>query len=244
MSKREDRKSAARVVREQLERERRRKRTIWTTVIAVAALAVGGLVGWGVYASQKNGEVHTPAHANSGGNAIVTGTGPVIVEDYIDFLCPHCKTFHDGADETLEQLISEGRITLVTHPVAYLNRFSTNRYSTRSSAASGCAADAGKFGEYVDVLFANQPAEGTAGPTNEKLIDFGRQVGLGDGFAQCVQDARYVTWAAKVSNDAGEAGVTGTPTVFVNGKKLAQPSAAAILAAVNEAAGAGTPPTS
>lgn len=234
MSKRDDRRSAARIVRDQLEREKRRKRTVWTTVIAVSALVIGGLVGWGVYASQKQGQVHIPAGANQDGNAIVTGTGPVIVDDYIDFICPHCKTFHDEATATLEQLISENKITLATHPVAYLDRFSTNRYSTRASAASGCAADEGKFTEFVDALFDAQPVEGSAGPTDSDLINMGTQHGLTDKFAQCVQDKRYVTWAKKVSDDAGAAGVTGTPTVFVNGKKV-QGTVAAIVAAVNEA---------
>lgn len=244
MSKTKDEKrAAARLVREQLEREKRRKRAVWTSVIAVFALIIGGFVGWAVYASQKQGEVHIPRGANQDGNAIVTGSGPVIVEDYIDFICPHCKTFHDEAKDTIQQLIDENKITLVQHPVAYLDRFSTNRYSTRATAAVGCAADDGKFSEYVDVLFANQPAEGGPGPDDGELIRLGLQAGLTDNFSQCVKDKRYVTWAKKVSDDGGKAGVTGTPTVFVNGKKV-QASAAAIVAAVNEAGGATPAPTS
>lgn len=234
----QDKRAAARVVREQMAREKRRQRTIWTSVIAVAALVIGGFVGWGVYASQQQGEVRTPAGANQAGNAIVTGTGSVIVEEYVDFLCPHCKAFHDEADPTIQQLISEGKITLVTHPVAYLDRFATNRYSTRSSAASGCAADGGKFTQYVNVLFASQPPEGGAGPSDDELINMGTQAGLTDQFATCVRDKQYVTWVKKVSDDASAAGVTGTPTVLVNGTKLEQPSAAAITAAVS-GAGAG-----
>lgn len=243
MSKREDRKTAARVVREQLERERRRKRTIWTSVIAVAALLVGGLIGWGVYAGQKSGQVNTPAHANAAGNAIVAGSGPVIVEEYLDFICPFCQSFHDRAAAGLKQMVDAGKITLVTHPVAYLDQKSTNNYSTRASAASACAADAGKFSEYVDVLFTNQPAEGGAGPTNDQLVELGKQAGLTDEFAQCVKDGRYITWAGKVSNDASQKGIVATPTVLVNGKKV-EPDMAAIVAAVNEAAGAAASPTS
>ncbi len=243
MSKRDDRKSAARVVREQLAKEKRRKRAIWTTVTAVLALIIGGFIGWGVYANQKAGQVNTPEGANKDGNAIVTGSGPVVVEDYVDFICPYCKVFHDDAKDELAELAADNKITLVTHPVAYLDRFSTNRYSTRASAASGCAADDGKFTEYEDVLFANQPAEGSAGPDDAQLISLGQQAGLGSGFAQCVQDKRYVTWAKKVSDDASQAGITGTPTVLVNGKKV-QANAAAIVAAVNEAGGAAPAPTS
>lgn len=242
MTKRTDKRSAARVVREQLQRENRRKRTAWIAVVAVGVLAVGGVIGWGVYASQRAGLVNTPAQANPAGNAIVTGSGPVVVEEYMDFICPYCKVFHDEASALLARLVEEGRITLVQHPVAYLDRYSTNQYSTRASAAAACAADDGKFDVFTGVLFANQPAEGSAGPTDDELIRMGRDNGLSDAFARCVQDRRYVTWAGKVSTDASDAGVSGTPTVFVNGDKV-QPSSASIVAAVDKASTATPSPT-
>jgi protein-disulfide isomerase len=231
------------VVREQIEREKRRKRTAWIAIIALGALAIGGVVGWTIYVSNRATSVNTPAHANAAGNGIVTGSGPVVVEDYIDFICPYCKVYHDEAGANVAKLVTDNKITLVHHPVAYLDRFSTNNYSTRASAASGCAADDGKFQQYADVLFANQPAEGSAGPTDEQLIKFGTDNGLSEIFAQCVRDKKYLSWAKRVSDDAAKAGVTGTPTVFVNGKKV-QASTATIVAAVNEAGGATASPTS
>jgi protein-disulfide isomerase len=243
MSRRTDKRAAARLVREQIAREKRRKRTAWIAVIALGALAIGGVIGWTIYASSRASAVNTPAKANSASNGIVTGTGPVVVEDYLDFICPYCKRYHDEAGETVAQLARDNKITLVQHPVAYLDRFSTNNYSTRASAASGCAADDGHFQEYMSLLFANQPAEGSAGPTDEQLIKLGTDNGLSKEFAKCVQDKRYLTWAKKVSGDAAKAGVTGTPTVFVNGEKV-QASAATIVAAVNEAGAATASPTS
>jgi len=242
MSKRTDKRTASRVVREQIEREKRRKRNAWIAIIALGALALGGVVGWTIYVSNKTSAVNTPAKANSTGNGIVTGSGPVVVEDYIDFICPYCKKYHDEAGSTVAQLAADNKITLVQHPVAYLDRFSTNSYSTRASAASGCAADDGHFQEYVAVLFANQPAEGSAGPTDDQLIKMGTDNGLSESFAQCVRDKKYLTWPKKVSEDAAKAGVTGTPTVLVNGKKV-QASTAAIVAAVNEAGAATVSPT-
>jgi protein-disulfide isomerase len=243
MGKRTDKRAAARVVREQIERDKRRRRTAWTAIIAIGVLAVGGVLGWTIYSSGKVSAVNTPAHANAAGNGIATGSGAVTVEDYVDFICPYCKLYHDEAGVTLAQLIQEGKITFVQHPVAYLDRFSTNEYSTRASAASGCAADDGRFSDYVSLLFANQPAEGSAGPSDADLIKLGTDNGLSEKFAQCVRDKRYVTWSKKVSDDAAKAGVTGTPTIIVNGKKV-QASAAAIVAAVNEAGAATASPTS
>lgn len=243
MNKRDTKKksAAASVVRRQLAAEARRKRIVWGSVAGVIIVGVVGAITWMLVLNHKQGQVNTPAAANKAGNAIVTGSGPVVIEDYIDFMCPHCKAFHDDAAPAIAELVKEKKVTLVQHPVAYLDGASTTRYSTRASGAAACAADAGKFTEYTNVLFANQPAEGSAGLSDEKLIALGTPIGLGDSFKTCVQDKRYQAWAKKVSDDATKAGVTGTPTILVNGKKV-QGNTAAILAAVDSAS-AGAQPT-
>ncbi len=140
MSSRKDQNAAARLVRDQIAKEQRRKRTMWISIAAVAALVIAGLIGWGIYAGNKTTGYTAPKGANAAGNGISTGSGPVVVDEYVDYLCPHCKSFHDEASASIAQLAADGKITLVTHPVAYLDGASTNRYSTRASAAAGCAA--------------------------------------------------------------------------------------------------------
>ena len=105
------------------------------------------------------------------------------------------------------------------HPIAILDRASNGtEYSTRAAAASAAAAEGGKFAEYHQALFANQPAEGSAGLTNAKLIELGKSVGLTDAaFADAVTDKTYEAWVTKVTDTASSRGVTGTPTVLVNG---------------------------
>lgn len=235
MSSRAGRKQAARLVREQIARERRRKRTLWTSLVAVAALVIAGMIGWALYASQRSGGYNTPQGTTEEATGIVVGSGPVLIDIYEDFICPACRQFDSNAGDTLDRLVAEGKVRIVYHPVAYLDRYSTTGYSTRSSAASGCAADGGKFAEYARALYARQPPEGSAGLSDDELIQIGTSVGLNAGsFGSCVRDGTYKTWTGHVTDAASRRGVSGTPTIFVAGAPVA-PTAEAVSAAVEKA---------
>ena len=237
MSRRAGQKQAARMVREQLARERRRKRTLWTSVVAVGALVIAGMIGWALYSSQRSGDYTAPRGATDAGTGIVVGNGPVTVDVYEDFICPACGQFERSSGASLDQLVAEGRARVVYHPIAILDRYSTTGYSTRSSTASGCAADGGKYREYAKALFERQPPEGGAGLSDEELVSIGASVGLDrDGFGSCVRAGAYRSWTAHVTDAASERGVTGTPTVLVAGAPV-QSSAQAITAAVRKAGG-------
>ncbi|RCG26155.1 disulfide bond formation protein DsbA [Sphaerisporangium album] len=169
-------------------------------------------------AGQVMAPVHIPTGATETADGIAVGRGPVVVDAYIDFQCPFCKQFELTAGPTLDQLVENGLITLVYHPMAFLDAASTNRYSSRAASASGCASDHGAFAEYAYALFVNQPPEGGPGLTDDELIGLGATIGLTDpGFAACVHGHTYVEWAGYVTARAAERGVNATPTVFVQG---------------------------
>jgi protein-disulfide isomerase len=237
MSSRARQKQANRVVREQLAREARRRRAVIVSVVAVAALVIAGFVAFAVYRSQSPSSYATPAHAVQNSSGIQVSSGKVQVDAYVDFLCPICKQFETSAQSTIDSLTSSGKITLVYHPVAILDR-STDPpgYSTRAGAASGCAADLNKFPEFLKAMYAQQPAEGSAGLTDDQIIQIGGSVGLIDPtFAKCVRDGRYTTWMSHTTDVFSAKGYTGTPTVVVAGKVLQAPDGASLQAAVDAA---------
>ncbi|HEV7932186.1 MAG TPA: thioredoxin domain-containing protein [Actinomadura sp.] len=159
-----------------------------------------------------------PAGANAEGDGIVVGQGPASVDVYVDFLCPFCAHFERTSGPLLRGMVAEGRISLVYHPMGFLDELSTTRYSSRASAASGCASDGGMFLPYAYELFAHQPPEGGPGLSDDRLIQLGDEVGLPEpDFARCVRNATYLDWAAYVTDRALARGVAATPTVFVQG---------------------------
>jgi protein-disulfide isomerase len=94
------------------------------------------------------------------------------------------------------------------------------------SQASGCATEPGLFQAYLQLLFAHQPPENSAGLTDERLIELGHQAGAGPDFATCVRDARYPSWTAHLTDAASAAGIHGTPTILVAGQRIANTDAA------------------
>jgi protein-disulfide isomerase len=201
------------------------------TLVAVVVLVLfAGAVGFGVYRAQA-GAGALPAGATAAGVAVGNPDAPVTIDLYLDFQCPACAQYEQQAGATIDELVASGRARVVYHPVAYLNRFSSTQYSSRSSAAAGCAADAGVLPRFAQLLFANQPPEGGAGLPDEQLVALGTQAGAGSGFAGCVQDGRYAGWTRSVTDAASRAGITATPTVLVNGREVER-TAEALRAAV------------
>jgi len=211
------------VMARQLAHERARRRAWIAAGIAAALLVVAGLAGWYAYQSQRPDSTAASAPPPAGADAagVRVGTGTVTVDVYLDFMCPHCRDFEDKADDALAKLVSDGTATIVYHPLAFLDSASSTRYSSRSAAASGCAADAGRFVDYATALYAQQPAEGSAGLSETQLVNLGSVAGLTDpAFEQCVRTDKYLAWVDGVTERAVKKGVRGTPTVLVNGQAV------------------------
>jgi protein-disulfide isomerase len=174
---------------------------------------------------------HVPASATPESDGVLVGTGPIQVDAFIDLLCPFCKRFELAAGRAISKLLAEVRISIAYHPMAFLDEASTTRYSTRAAAATGCAADEGKFMEYLHTLYTHQPREGGAGLSDAQLIELAAEAGIAGGFPVCVSAGRYLDWPSYVTELAVAAGVSATPTVLVD-RVPVSPDPRAITAAV------------
>ena len=190
--------------------------------------------------AQRSAPISTPQYVPAGtaedGDGIVIGGGPATVDIYIDFLCPFCRQFEESSGAALDALAAAGESSLVYHPLGFLDRLSSTRYSSRAAAASGCAADQRKFSEYRSALFANQPEEGGPGLSDDELARLGLALELDPGFARCIDEGRYLQWSAYLTTRSAERGVSGTPSAFVDGVPVPA-NATMIAAAIQAAAG-------
>jgi len=145
------------------------------------------------------------------------------VDVYEDFQCPVCAQLEATSGATLRSLVDAGTVRLRYRGMAFLDRASTTDYSTRALNAAAVVAESGTdaYRAFHDLLFANQPAEGSAGLSDDQLVGFAAQAGAtGDGVASGIRDLRHGDWVAAATDQASRDGVTGTPTVVVDGTTL------------------------
>jgi protein-disulfide isomerase len=195
--------------------------------VIVAAVVVGVLVQRS-RSETEQAKVTRPASAvgPNGGALVGDANAPVTITEYGDFQCPVCARLHQAWGPTLDQLIQSGQVRFEFVGLAYLDQGTTE--SLRSAAAATCAADAGQFLAYHDVLYRRQsPTENSGFLTDEQLSSFGRQAGFSDNaFTRCVDSGRYEGWVRKNTDAASSRGVRGTPTVLIDGKVVNNADAA------------------
>lgn len=209
-------------------------------VVVVAALVIGGVI-WTISDKNKTeGQTIAAGGTSLAGDVTQKRDGVVVtvgkagakasIDVYADFLCPICGQFEKTYKTDVEQAINDGKLQVRYHMVPLLNdRSDPPGYSLDSANAALAAADAGKFLQFHDALFANQPEEGKRGYDKAQLIELGRNVGITDpGFAQTVNAGTYdqqlnsafqqIEKDPKLAQDFGN-GTSGfgTPTVTANG---------------------------
>ncbi|WEH16162.1 thioredoxin domain-containing protein [Streptomyces sp. VNUA24] len=234
------------MVREMVRRRHRRRRTLLVSLVAAVVVVAAALVGAGLVRANNTEPGEAPARVPAGATAdkagLAASSGAIRIDLYLDYLCPECRNTEKALAAELETLKAAGDVSVVYHPVTFLDgRSSPEGYSTRAASAAACAADQGRFEEYSAVLFDQQPPEGGPGLSEAQLIAAGEEAGITDeGFAKCVQEALYTPWVTYVSDAAASRKVALTPTVMVDGDRIevTGPDAAASLTrAVREARG-------
>lgn len=149
--------------------------------------------------------IHTDAHPATSQNALVT------VTEYADLQCPACRSAHASLVQPLIQKYG----TKISYDYRHFPLTSIHRYAMEAAEASECAADQGKFWEFVDYDYEHQEDL-----SSETLRDWAKELKLDvDLFDRCVT-SHVKRKAIQASYDEGRAkDVNGTPTFFVNGQQ-------------------------
>jgi len=135
----------------------------------------------------------------------------VTIVKFEDFHCPFCKQ----AQPTFNELLSRynGQVRLV-HKDLPLD--SLHPRARQAAEAARCAYEQGKFWEYHDKLYANSPKASA-----DDLKSYAKEVGLNvDSFDRCFASGKYKEVVQQDLNEGAQLGLTGTPTIFINGREI------------------------
>lgn len=249
----EARAKAAQLQAHQAAAERRRRTALAALAVAlVAALAIGITM---VVKSQQDKTAQVDA--NFGEKGVVSLPAPsgskaaakdaVTVRVAADYMCPICNQFEQQTDAWQQQQVKAGKIKQEFIPVSILDRSSNGtQYSTRSAAAAYCVAttDKSKMHDFTKAMYADQPEEGSNGLTDDEIVNIAKKVIPNNkAMNDCITSERYKKYVGKVSDQASKDGLSGTPTVWVNGKQLQLSGQAGLLDQLKKAvseASAGT----
>lgn len=145
------------------------------------------------------------------GDSPRNGSGDkLVIFEFSDFECPHCSKVPPVLDAVLEKLKGEASVVFKHYPLSF------HRNAQLAAEASMAAHAQGRFWEYSDLLFANQKNLG-----RDALENYARQVGLNMEQFTADLDSHKYKMAVEADLHLGSAiGVSGTPTLFVNGRKF------------------------
>jgi protein-disulfide isomerase len=107
---------------------------------------------------------------------------------------------------------------------------SFHKKALSAALASFAAAEQGKFWEYHDELFLNQSSL-----SNQKYMEIAKDIGLDQ--ERFSKDFLRPSLRKKVEQDIADgkkAGITGTPTIFVNGRRLKKRNYATLKEMIDE----------
>lgn len=150
----------------------------------------------------------------------------VTVSVYFDYMCPVCGDFEAANAAPLDELVKAGDITLEYHPISILDRLSQGtQFSTRAAQAAAFIADAdpANFAAFHEAMYAAQPEENTAGLSDEEITAIAVEAGVPQATADQIfaDGGKFTSWVTAATAQGTLDGVTGTPTVMINGEKVA-----------------------
>ena len=142
----------------------------------------------------------------SKGNA----AAPVTIVEFSDFQCPHCKRAANVIRELMGQYADRVRLVYMDLPI---NRSGVSRLVSEGAV---CAQEQGQFWEYHDLAFARQ-----ASLDQDSPFELANAAGLDrETFRRCFESPQTKARVARSEAEARRLGLTSTPSVFVNGKRI------------------------
>jgi protein-disulfide isomerase len=185
-------------------------------ILVIIALFTNG---FGLFAPKSvNNNNNNPVNTNERvklaiGDSPIRGNilAPVNIIVFSDFQCPYCKDAESKMNTILARYGDNISYVFKNYPLTQIHQ-----YAYDAALAAQCAKEQGKYWEYHDYLFLhNDQLE------KQYLEEYANVFGLKtDQFNTCLESKKYSFVLDQDVRDARAAGVSSTPTFFINGIRV------------------------
>lgn len=157
-----------------------------------------------------------PAGAAAAHNVSGSPTAQVVVEEFADYQCGSCAAAHPVLNEIKSMYGSRVRVVFRNFPLTQIH---DKAYD--AAVLAEAAGLQGKFGDMQNQLFLNQSTWMGSQSYKQLWNEYAQKIGL--DMTRLANDAAGLAAKSRVDADIARAraiGVTGTPTVFINGQAI------------------------
>jgi protein-disulfide isomerase len=162
-------------------------------------------------AAKKPKNVTAADHTKGNINAKIT------LIEYSDFECPFCKNFEPILKQVMDTYGDKVRLVYRQYPLPF------HANAQKESEASECVANLGgndAFWKFADAIYQRTTSNGT-GFALDQLGPLAAEVGVDQtAFQSCLDSGKYEKLVKDSIAEGQGAGVSGTPSTFVNGTPI------------------------
>jgi len=189
-------------------------------VLAAASLVAACGKGGGTAASNGGGN---DASGKFAGDAYVLGNpnAKVTVAEYASVTCPHCAKWEEEVWPAFKaKYVDTGKVRYEFHEFLVHPELDAAGYLLARCAGKD------KYFPTVQAIFRSQPEMFQTGDIHAVYLRIAKSMGMSEQqFNACITDEAGLKQLAARNDAATKLGVDGTPTFFVNGKKVAEQEA-------------------
>ncbi|KUO13482.1 thioredoxin domain-containing protein [Streptomyces sp. DSM 15324] len=231
-----------RIEREKQAKRAKAKRQIIVAASAVGVLAAAGGIGYAVvqankpsyWEEAKTAKLVEPANTSGkNGTTVVLGKASAkkTLVMYEDPRCPVCAQFEQTVGATVTKDFDAGKFKIQYVGATFLDRSLTGEGSKNALSALGAALNVSPeaFLEYKTAMYSAKwhPDETTDKFKDDayliKVADTVKELKGNTAFQDAVKNGTYDRWALEMSKTFDASGVSGTPTLKMDGKTLTGP---------------------
>jgi protein-disulfide isomerase len=135
---------------------------------------------------------------------------PLTITEFSDFQCPYCARLQPTLEKVLKAYPKEVRLVYKHYPLSF------HKQAQNAAKATEAAGEQGKYWEMHDIIFENFNKL-----TEESFKGFAEKLGLDvNRFTSDYGSNKYDLQIQQDMTLARSVGVSGTPTLFLNGKRM------------------------